>query len=106
MKLLIPVLAALLLSGCFGIEANMAANEVDNDATLRFCLYQNGIDPDAMTACMRDAQSPEQLVTCIPDEKKSIGKACYLAEQARIQETTHTITCTPGIFAGETCTEN
>jgi hypothetical protein len=100
------VAGALLLAGCFGIEREGAANTIENDAPLKLCLFQHGIEPDSLISCVREAQNRDALKVCIPPEKHQVAEECYLEDQARQQESTHTTSCSPGLFGSVNCTTN
>lgn len=97
---------ALIVVGCFEMRRNQAVNYLDNNASLKLCLFDHGIEPTALTSCLRDGQDTAGARACVPDEKRSDFERCYLAEQARPQAATHTASCYRTLFGGVSCTGN
>jgi hypothetical protein len=87
------------------------ANIINNNGPLRLCFFDHGIDPDAISSCIKTAPDEATARSCVTDlvgsdEQRMAAKRCVLEEQARQTVTTHTTNCYNTLFGGVSCTSN
>ncbi len=96
------VIAVLGILGCWSMKANNMANQLDNDGSLKLCLFNKGVEPEALVSCIRNSSDQAELKACIPQEKRKDVEGCILQAQAEIHKTD----CYKNPFGGESCRSN
>ena len=114
-KVLVAGFAILAMAGCssmsWGWQREKTAEALDNNAPLKLCLLNNGIDDTSKaSACYRDSADQTYARACVAaaygEESIPVFKRCTLEEAAREQIATHNSTCYRGLLGAVNCTSN
>jgi hypothetical protein len=66
----------LALSGCWARYAGKVANNIDSNPPYQRCLSDAGIDPTALSDCVRHSGDQQALIACYPLGTLKYATAC------------------------------